>query len=162
MSSQPAKKCVLSIALGANRYRPDPSHTRRPATSAGTHTECANGLGALGYLLSWESPGGRGSGSRPRLRGGSLSSGMTGGDWSGAQDFAIVLVSQQGCLGRAILARVVQLRGRSTRIHDPDGNVIELVQHPLGLKNSKGEAVEVPHDPNGLIWARLPGYGPSI
>ena len=25
----------------------------------------------------------------------------------------------------------------STYIHDPDGNMIELVQHPLGLKDSK-------------------------
>ncbi len=29
--------------------------------------------------------------------------------------------------------------GHSTYIHDPDGNMIELVQHPLGLKDSKGK-----------------------
>ena len=46
----------------------------------------------------------------------------------------------------------------STYIHDPDGNMIELVQHPLGLKDSKGEKVEVVHDPNNLSWARHPGY----
>ena len=51
--------------------------------------------------------------------------------------------------------------GHSTYINDPDGNMIELVQHPLGLKDSKGKAVELAHDPNGLTWARLPGYGPS-
>ena len=49
----------------------------------------------------------------------------------------------------------------STYIHDPDGNMIELVQHPLGLKDSKGKKVEVVHDPNNLAWARHPGYGPS-
>ena len=51
--------------------------------------------------------------------------------------------------------------GHSTYIHDPDGNMIELVQHPLGLKDSKGNAVDLMHDPDGLVWARLPGYGPS-
>ncbi len=51
--------------------------------------------------------------------------------------------------------------GHSTYIHDPDGNMIELVQHPLGLKDSKGKKVAVTHDPNSLTWARLPGYGPS-
>ena len=49
----------------------------------------------------------------------------------------------------------------STYIHDPDGNMIELVQHPLGLKDSKGKKVEVVHDPHNLTWARHPGYGPS-
>ena len=52
--------------------------------------------------------------------------------------------------------------GHSTYIHDPDGNMIELVQHPLGLKDSKGDKVAVVHDPKGLTWDRLPGYGPSI
>ena len=51
--------------------------------------------------------------------------------------------------------------GHSTYIHDPDGNMIELVQHPLGLKNSKGKMVDLAHDPDGLTWARLPGYGPT-
>ena len=49
----------------------------------------------------------------------------------------------------------------STYIHDPDGNMIELVQHPLGLKDSKGKKVEVVHDPNNLTWARHPGFGTS-
>ena len=52
--------------------------------------------------------------------------------------------------------------GHSTYIHDPDGNMIELVQHPLGLTDSKGKKVAVAHDPEGLIWARRPGFGPSI
>ena len=52
--------------------------------------------------------------------------------------------------------------GHSTYIQDPDGNTIELVQHPLGLKDSQGNKVELVHDSNSLTWARLPGYGPSI
>ena len=51
--------------------------------------------------------------------------------------------------------------GHSTYINDPDGNMIELVQHPLGLKDSQGNPVEVAYDPKGLTWTRLPGYGPS-
>ena len=51
--------------------------------------------------------------------------------------------------------------GHSTYIHDPDGNMIELVQHPLGLRNSRGEKVDLAHDPEGLTWVRLPGYGPA-
>ena len=51
--------------------------------------------------------------------------------------------------------------GHSKDIHDPDGNMIELAQHPLGLKDSKGKEVDLAHDPNGLTSARLPGYGPS-
>jgi len=51
--------------------------------------------------------------------------------------------------------------GHSTYIQDPDGNTIELVQHPLGLKDSQGNQVALVHDPNSLTWARLPGYGPT-
>ena len=43
-------------------------------------------------------------------------------------------------------------------IKDPDGNLIELVNHPLGLRNSQGRAVEVTHDPKGLRWAQIPGF----
>ena len=43
-------------------------------------------------------------------------------------------------------------------IHDPDGNLIELVCHPLGLENSRGEEVEVAHDPRGLRWRQIPGF----
>ena len=51
--------------------------------------------------------------------------------------------------------------GHSTYITDPDGNMIELVQHPLGLRNSKGESVEVTHDPEGMRWAQRAGFGPT-
>ena len=39
--------------------------------------------------------------------------------------------------------------------------MIELVQHPLGLRDSKGETIEVAHDPKGLRWAQLAGFGPT-
>ena len=51
--------------------------------------------------------------------------------------------------------------GYTTYIHDHDGNMIELVQHPLGVKDSEGNQVELLHDPKSLRWARLPGFGPS-
>jgi catechol 2,3-dioxygenase-like lactoylglutathione lyase family enzyme len=45
-----------------------------------------------------------------------------------------------------------------TYIHDPDGNMIELVYHPLGLENSQGAKVEVLHDAQGLRWTQIPGF----
>ena len=51
--------------------------------------------------------------------------------------------------------------GYSTYIHDPDGNMIELVHHPLGVQDSAGHKVELLHDPGSLTWTRLPGFGPS-
>lgn len=48
-----------------------------------------------------------------------------------------------------------------TYIHDPDGNMIELVHHPLGVKDSEGNKVELLHDPKSLTWNRLPGFEPS-
>ena len=45
-----------------------------------------------------------------------------------------------------------------TYIHDPDGNMIELVYHPLGLEDSKGTKVEVADDPQSLRWTQLPGF----
>ena len=38
--------------------------------------------------------------------------------------------------------------------------MIELVQPPMGLRDSKGNTVEVAHDPDGMVWARNPGFGP--
>jgi len=43
-----------------------------------------------------------------------------------------------------------------TYIHDPDGNMIELVCHPLGLQNAAGNQVEVADDP--LRWRQIPGF----
>jgi hypothetical protein len=51
--------------------------------------------------------------------------------------------------------------GYSTYIHDPDGNMIELVHHPLGVEDSEGKKVELPHDPKSLKWSLRPGFGPS-
>jgi catechol 2,3-dioxygenase-like lactoylglutathione lyase family enzyme len=45
-----------------------------------------------------------------------------------------------------------------TYIHDPDGNMIELVYHPLGLEDSQGKQVEVPHDPQALRWTQKVGF----
>jgi catechol 2,3-dioxygenase-like lactoylglutathione lyase family enzyme len=44
----------------------------------------------------------------------------------------------------------------STYIHDPDGNRIELVYHPLGLVDAEGNKVEVATHPRGLRWRQLP------
>jgi catechol 2,3-dioxygenase-like lactoylglutathione lyase family enzyme len=51
--------------------------------------------------------------------------------------------------------------GFSTYIHDPDGNMIELVHHPLGAEDSTGNQVELPRDPQGLKWRLRPGFGPA-
>jgi catechol 2,3-dioxygenase-like lactoylglutathione lyase family enzyme len=45
-----------------------------------------------------------------------------------------------------------------TYIHDPDGNMIELVHHPLGLETGDGQAVAIPDDAHGLRWRQLPGF----
>jgi len=45
-----------------------------------------------------------------------------------------------------------------TYIKDPDGNLIELVNHPLGLQDSQGRKVEIAHDPSGLRWVQIPGF----
>ncbi|MBI3326327.1 MAG: VOC family protein [Nitrospinae bacterium] len=45
-----------------------------------------------------------------------------------------------------------------TYIHDPDGNMIELVYHPLGLEDSEGKKVGLAYDPQGLRWAQIPGF----
>jgi hypothetical protein len=45
-----------------------------------------------------------------------------------------------------------------TYIHDPDGNMIELVYHPLGLEDAQGNAVDIADDPQGLRWRQQPGF----
>src|SRR5262245_4168354 len=43
-----------------------------------------------------------------------------------------------------------------TYIHDPDGNRIELVYHPMGLVDADGNKVEVATHPRGVRWRQLP------
>jgi catechol 2,3-dioxygenase-like lactoylglutathione lyase family enzyme len=50
----------------------------------------------------------------------------------------------------------------STYIHDPDGNRIELVYHPLGLVDADGNKVEVPTHPRGLHWRQRPEVEAAI
>jgi len=44
-----------------------------------------------------------------------------------------------------------------TYIHDPDGNMIELVYHPLGLEDAAGNPVEAGHNATGLRWRQVRG-----
>ena len=44
-----------------------------------------------------------------------------------------------------------------TYIHDPDGNLIELVCHPRGLQDPDGNRVELVEHPGGLHWGQIPG-----
>src|SRR5262245_56273342 len=45
-----------------------------------------------------------------------------------------------------------------TYIHDPDGNMIELVYHPLGLEDGHGRKVDAAPEPEGLRWVQKPGF----
>ena len=45
-----------------------------------------------------------------------------------------------------------------TYIHDPDGNMIELVHHPLGMEDGRGRKVEPAPEAEGLRWAQKPGF----
>jgi catechol 2,3-dioxygenase-like lactoylglutathione lyase family enzyme len=44
----------------------------------------------------------------------------------------------------------------STYIRDPDGNLIELLYHPLGMVDADGNKVEVPTHPGGIRWRQRP------
>ena len=48
-----------------------------------------------------------------------------------------------------------------TYIHDPDGNMIELVFHPLGLEDSEQRKVELTFEVPGLRWKQIPGFVPA-
>ena len=48
--------------------------------------------------------------------------------------------------------------GHYTYIHDPDGNMIELVHHPLGLEDADGNRVDVPHYTDSPRWGKLPEF----
>ncbi len=45
-----------------------------------------------------------------------------------------------------------------TYVADPDGNLIELVFHPLGLEDSEGEAVGLHQDTGNPRWTQIPGF----
>lgn len=45
-----------------------------------------------------------------------------------------------------------------TYIADPDGNLIELVYHPLGLESSEGQAVGLRYDAANPRWTQIPGF----
>ena len=45
-----------------------------------------------------------------------------------------------------------------TYVHDPDGNMIELVHHPLGWQDSRGNAVEIPHSQDWMGVTQKPGW----
>jgi catechol 2,3-dioxygenase-like lactoylglutathione lyase family enzyme len=45
---------------------------------------------------------------------------------------------------------------QSTYIRDPDGNLIELIYHPLGMVDADGNKVEVATHPGGVRWRQLP------
>ena len=45
-----------------------------------------------------------------------------------------------------------------TYIKDPDGNIVELLYHPLGVEDSAGKRVELVHDPDSLTWSKRPDY----
>jgi len=44
-----------------------------------------------------------------------------------------------------------------TYVHDPDGNMIELVYHPLGLEDASGKKVAV-GQATQLRWTQIPGF----
>lgn len=45
-----------------------------------------------------------------------------------------------------------------TYIHDPDGNMIELVYHPLGLVDSAGNKVGLPDASRRVRWKQKEGF----
>ena len=45
-----------------------------------------------------------------------------------------------------------------TYVADPDGNLIELVYHPLGLQSTEGEAVPLHRDTTNPKWTQTPGF----
>jgi catechol 2,3-dioxygenase-like lactoylglutathione lyase family enzyme len=45
-----------------------------------------------------------------------------------------------------------------TYIQDPDGNLIELVFHPLGLEDGEGRTVDAAPGARGLRWTQIPGF----
>jgi catechol 2,3-dioxygenase-like lactoylglutathione lyase family enzyme len=48
--------------------------------------------------------------------------------------------------------------GCYTYVHDPNGNMIELVHHPLGLEDAQGNKLELAHHAESPRWAKYPQY----
>ena len=48
--------------------------------------------------------------------------------------------------------------GHYTYIHDPDGNMIELVHHPLGLEDADGNKLELTHHAESPSWSKNPEH----
>ena len=45
-----------------------------------------------------------------------------------------------------------------TYVSDPDGNLIELVYHPLGLQSTEGDAIPLHRDTENPKWTQIPGF----
>ena len=45
-----------------------------------------------------------------------------------------------------------------TYVSDPDGNLIELVHHPLGLQSTDGDAIPLRRDTENPKWTQTPGF----
>ena len=45
-----------------------------------------------------------------------------------------------------------------TYVRDPDGNIIELVYHPLGLEDTGGKQVQLTDNSKGLRWKQTAAY----
>ena len=45
-----------------------------------------------------------------------------------------------------------------TYINDPDGNLVELVCHPLGLESSQGQQIGLAQDAKNVRWTQIPGF----
>ena len=45
-----------------------------------------------------------------------------------------------------------------TYINDPDGNLIELVSHPLGLESSQGKSIGLAQDASNVRWTQISGF----
>jgi len=80
--------------------------------------------------------------------------------WTEDADATAKRIEELGLPCRDVVSGPTGLR--QVFVKDPDGNMIELVHHPLGMQDSAGHKVELPHDPKSLTWTRLPGYGPSV
>ncbi len=48
--------------------------------------------------------------------------------------------------------------GHYTYVHDPDGNMIELVYHPLGLEDADGNRIDLGHHAESPKWRHLPEF----